>query len=151
MTVPIDVLVDRDDRGLFDLTINDDGDFTTTQGFDSALVMSLGCERRADASEVLRPELRRGWWGNELNDDGFEIGSKLWLLDQARLTQETMNAAIDYTKRGLQWLIDGGHLDTVEVTGRFTNSGILLTINLERSNSITESVSYELWERTNGV
>lgn len=151
MTVPIDVLVDRDDRGLFDLTINDDGDFTSTQGFDTALVMSLGCERRADVSEVLRPELRRGWFGNELNSDGFEIGSKLWLLDQARLTQNTLNSAIDYAKKGLQWLVDEGHLDNVRVDGRFTNSGILLTINLERSNAITESLSYELWERTNGV
>ena len=151
MTVSIDVLVARDERGLFDLTINEDGDFTQTQGFDTALVMSLGCERRADASEVLRPELRRGWFGNELNDDGFQIGSKLWLLDQARLTQSTFNSAIDYAKKATEWMIDEFRLDDVKVSGLFTNNGISLIINLERSNSVTESLSFELWEHTNGV
>lgn len=151
MSVPIDVLVEIDDRGLFDLTIAENGDFTTTAGFETALFMSLGEERRADASEVLRPELRRGFWGNELNDDGFEIGSKLWILDQARLNIDTANAAVDYAKKGLAWLVDGGDLDTVDVSRRFTKNGIELIITLGRSNSVTESVSYQLWNNTKGA
>lgn len=149
--IPIDVLVEKDERGLFDLAIGSNGDFNTTAGFETALAMSLGEERRADSSEVVRPELRRGWWGNELNDDGFEIGSKLWLLEQARLNQNTANAAVDHAKKGLQWLVEDGHLKDVQASSLFTKNGIELSIKLLRSNSPAESVSYQLWSNTNGL
>ena len=151
MTTAIDIRLTRDQRGLFDMTIGADGDFTQTPGMDTSLVMSLGVDARADGSEVAAPERRRGWWGNELDATGFEIGSKLWLLDQARKTQTTANRGRDYAKKALEWLVTDGYADDVVVSPSFISDGIALSIDIHRANSVTESLAYELWEHTNGV
>lgn len=49
----------------------------------------------------------RGWWGDQFAP-GKPIGSKLWLLERAKQTQETLNRAYDYLTDCLQWLIDEG-------------------------------------------
>lgn len=136
----------------FDLSVDPNtGDFTLVNGFETALVMSLFCERRADISEVPTAELRRGWWGNEVDPEGFEMGSKLWLLDQARRTQETLNKAQDYAREALQWLVDDDHLISFDVSARFTSNNMVLDVVLKRSNSATESRSFELWENTDAI
>jgi len=151
MSTPIDVALTQDTTdGTFDLSIVA-GDFVSTNGFDTALPMSLWCERMADESEVLPIDLRRGWWGNLLDADGFEIGSKLWLLDQRRRNQSTLNAAVDYVRDGLQWLVDDGHLVSIDVSAQFISEGISITITLYRSNGATDRRSFVLWENTSGI
>ena len=148
----IDIALLQDERGNFDIGIDPNtGDFLLTRGFDTAITMSLFCERRADTSEVPTAELRRGWWGNTIGPEGFEIGSKLWLLDQARQTQATLNKAVDYAREALQWLVDDGHLVSIDVSAAFSTNGITLNITLNRSNSATETRSYELWENTEAL
>ena len=101
----IDIALLQDERGNFDIGIDPaTGDFFLTDGFDTAITMSLFCERRADASEVPTAELRRGWWGNEVGPEGFEIGSKLWLTYQSRKTQATLNLVVDYARSGAHYL-----------------------------------------------
>lgn len=126
------------------------GDFELVDNFDTAIDMSLFCERRADRSEVPTPERRRGWWGNELSRvAGFQIGSKLWLLAQARRTQETLNKAISYAQESLQWLIEDNLAEQVVVTGEYLDDvGIRLYITIYRSQSIVESRYYDLWTET---
>jgi len=146
----IDIDVKSTDRGDFDIFIDPlTGDLATTEGFDTSLKMSLFEERRADRTEVVPAENRRGWWAAELSDpQGFEIGSKLWLLDQARLNQETLNKAIDYTRTALQWLVDDLHLNEVRVTGELQKDTIILTIDLLRDGARTESFSFDIWQAT---
>ena len=99
----IDIALIQDERGNFDIGIDPDtGDFLLASGFDTGLTMSLFCERRPDASEVPTAELRRGWGGNEVGPEGFEIGSKLWLTYQSRKTQATLNLVIDYARTALK-------------------------------------------------
>lgn len=146
----IDLALEQID-GVFDVSIDlATGDFKLVDGFETALTMSLFCERRADESEVPTAELRRGWWGNEVGPEGFEIGSKLWLLDQSRKLQKTLNDTIDFARDGTKWFIDDGHLVSIDITSGF-NNGLNLDLKLNRSNSATESFSYELWENTNAV
>jgi len=95
-----------DTKGYYDIVIDANGDLANETSLDSAIYMSLFCDKRADESEVQVPELRRGWWGNELNEDGYEIGSKLWLLEQRRATQDTLNDCKDYIYNCLQWLLE---------------------------------------------
>lgn len=148
----IDIALEQDEGNQVDIAIDPDtGDFLLVDGFETALTMSLFSERRADDSEVPTAELRRGWWGNTVGPEGFEIGSKLWLLDQARRNQSTLNSAVDFSTSALNWLIEDGHLISIDVSGEFTTSGIGLNIKLNRSNSATESKSFELWENTNVV
>jgi phage gp46-like protein len=148
----IDIALQQDERGMFDIGIDPaTGDFLLASGFDTALTMSLFCERRADTSEVPTAELRRGWWGNEVGPEGFEIGSKLWLLYQARKTQDTLNKANNYSRRGTQWLVDDSHLVNIDVATKFTSTGGSIEMRLNRSNSPTETKSYELWENTEAL
>lgn len=148
----MDKFVDLDlntDAGYYDISFTN-GDFTKLGGFDTALQISLMVERRASESEMKAPERRRGWCGNEANGfDDFEYGSKLWLLEQARATQTTLNNAKTYTQDALQWLIDDGHLDLIRVDTEY-NDNMALIINVEfvRRNNIVFSRSYNLWEQT---
>jgi len=99
---PVDIKL-NDDKGYWDIDFDSQGDFVLEDGFDTAILMSLMCNKRANEAEVEAPQYRRGWWGNETSDfDNFEIGSKLWLLSQARATQNTLNRAIRYTQDALQ-------------------------------------------------
>ena len=45
----IDLAFIQDSDGIFDLAIADNGDFETVDGFDTAISMSILCERRASA------------------------------------------------------------------------------------------------------
>jgi len=146
----IDIDVKSIGNDLFDIRIDPEtGDLATTEGFDTALKMSLFEERRADRTEVVPAENRRGWWGNELFDTlEFEIGSKLWLIDQTRLTQETLNKAIDFVQSATSWLVTDEHLNEVRVSGVLRPETIILTIDLLRDGSRTESFSFDIWEKT---
>ena len=138
------------DKFLFDIALDpSNGDLLTINSFDTALKMSLFCERRATAAEEPVPELRRGWIGNLANDvQGFEMGSKLWLLMQSRLTQNILNEAIDYTNQCLQWLLDDKLLKSLQVTGRRTIDTLFLDIKLFRFNDRVESFLFTLWNNT---
>jgi len=146
----IDIDVKSTDRGDFDISIDPaTGDLLATEGFDTSLKMSLFEERRADRQEMIPSERRRGWWANELFDEAaFEIGSKLWLIDQARLNQETLNRAIDYARQALQWLINDNHVEAVEVSGRLEPETIILEIVLLRNGSKVDSFSFDIWSNT---
>ncbi len=148
----IDLALAKDPiTGLLDLSIVN-GDFTLVDSFDTSLTVSLFADARADASEVPSAELRRGWWGNQFDDDlEFDLGSKLWLLDQARRTQATLNSAIGFAQNSLQWLVDDGHAKRVEVTGVFTSQGIRLTVTIFRDQNRVETRNFDLWENTGSV
>lgn len=137
---------------LFDIALGEDGDLLTVNNFNTALNMSLFCERRASAAEEEVPQLRRGWIGNEANDvEGFEMGSKLWLLMQSRLDQNILNEAIDYTQQCLEWFIDDKLLKSVTVTGSRTSDKLTLNITLFRFNDRADTFLFTLWNNTGTI
>ena len=131
-------------NGYYDISIDGDGDIATQESFETALLMSIFCERRALPSEVATPNLRRGWIGN----DGFEIGSKSWLYEQARINRSTMNGVNTSANNGLKWLIDDKLLASISATSTVTESALGLTISLSRFNSPVEYRYYNLWSNT---
>lgn len=144
----IDLKLIKDDLGRYDIDFFK-GDFLMTEGLDTALTMSIYGEKRANVSEVSIPQLQRGWWGNLFGDIlNYQYGSKLWLLYQARRTQDTLNRAIAYAEDCVSWLIDDDFADRIVVNGDFTKNGIELLITLYNSQSIVGSFSYELWQKT---
>ena len=140
-------LIQRDD-GFFDIQI-EDGQFVTENAFDTAILMSLFEERRADESQQPVNFLRRGWWGNELADvEDFEIGSLLWLLYQARSTNDTVNNAVSFTNESLQWMIEDNFLSNIEVTGSRDESKVTVNIDFIRRNDVVDSKGFTLWNNT---
>lgn len=148
----IDIKLTQDATGLFDVSFAN-GDFETVDSFDTSLQVSLFADARASASQVPRSELRRGWWGNQFDSDFplFEVGSKLWLLNQARLTQDTLNNAVDFARNALQWLVLKNHAKDVKVSGSLASEGITLAITIDRGNSIVETKYYDLWNNTGQI
>ena len=135
----------------FDIDFADNGDFVLTEGLDTALDMSVLEQRRADASEVPRPELRRGWWGNTLNDLYFEIGSKLWLLSQARKTQSTLNSAEDYVQNALEWMLEDDLVDDINVTAYFEDSTMFIRVDLVKQNNLIHTAFYDAFVATGEI
>jgi phage gp46-like protein len=151
-TNTIDFRVDRREvDGIYDLVI-EDGEFVTDNSFNTPILMSVFEERRADESEIPTNYLRRGFWGNVILSAQlgfpFEIGSKLWLLYQARKTQLTLNFAKTFLFDSLNWLVEDGFLQSIEVTTNFVTEGLGVTIKLLRFNNEVETKSFTLWENT---
>lgn len=148
-----DVKLTLDEQtGLWDISLAN-GDLETVESFDTSLVVSLFTDARADVSEMPIPQLQRGFWGDETNDDQtLKTGSKLWLLEQARMTSLILNRAINYTTIALNWLIANKYSQQINVTGEFfaegQRSGISLNIKIKNANSETESKAYKLWQNT---
>lgn len=134
-------------NGAYDISLAENGDILTRDSFETALLMSLWGERRAAASEMPVPELRRGWIGNE-STPGWENGSKLWLYEQSRATRTVLNGIETAVANGLQWLVDDGLAIRVTVSARLTSGNISVLAEIERPNSTVERRYFDLWENT---
>lgn len=141
------VLTVNADTKLYDITIDADGDILTDDFFDTSLLYSLFGERRADSSEVVEPQLRRGWIGSEGKD--FENGSKLWLFEQSRVTRTNLNRIEDEARKSLQWMIDDELVVSVDgVTATVKNGKVTLAIVIRRSRSEVARRFFDLWRNT---
>ena len=109
--------------------------------------MSFFCERRAASSEIADSQRRRGWIGNEITPD-FEIGSKIWLYEQARIDRNTLNGIGDAANESLQWMIDDEIAISVRSSSTFKNDSINLEVVISRPNSKVEKRYFTLWENT---
>lgn len=131
----------------YDFQLSPEGDILTEDFFDTAILMSLLAERRANASEVPESHRRGGWIGNE-STPGFEIGSKLWLYYQSRVTRTVLTGVETAAINGLLWFIDDGIATSVEAVGKLSNGKIVLTVVITRPNSKVEKRYFELWNNT---
>lgn len=144
----LDIEFKRNTDGIFDISI-ENGDIVMINSFSTAIDISIYAERRAEASEQPVNYLQRGWWGNELSDvQGFEIGSKLWELTQARDTTDTRNKAIAYLQEAFQWLIDDGHLTDVTIDAADLSH---ITVRFMRGQNTVDSRSFSLWDNTKSI
>lgn len=149
MAQKIDIAIDKNADGLFDISFADDGDLTTTEGFDTAIKLSIFCERRADSSEIPTARLRRGWIGNILSDvPDFEIGSKRWLYDQARMDDDTVNGITDAVQDGMTWFIEDGYLDNITTSSTFNGVVVTTVVELFRDSSRVDKQYFDVWRAT---
>jgi len=147
----IDIVLEKPENvDYYDFAI-ENGDFKSTDGLDPAILMSLLIDARADASEVPEPSLRRGWIGNEQNEDeDYQVGSKLWLLDQARANQQSLNKGIDAIQNGLAWMIEDQLIKGLRVDGTLVQENILYNVGFIRFNNTIFNQQFLLWENTEG-
>lgn len=139
------------DDNNFHFRIDENGDLQRDETFHSAINVSLFSDRRADKSEIEQPQKRRGWQGDEfLALEDYTIGSKLWLLDQARLTIEIKNKAVEIVRNALQHFVDTEYCDRIEVTGQRIFPSILkITSTFFVENNIINSFTFDVWQKTN--
>lgn len=125
-------------------------DLTPEDGFDTAIAMTLFTDARAPDSVVAIPEKRSGWMGNlESPVEDRQLGSLLWLVDQSKLTQDTLNTSVNYARLALNWFIEDGLANSVVVTGEIVpRSGIRLTVVFTAQSGEVSTHYFNLWEAT---
>jgi len=142
-----DAVLSRIKGGKFDFTIASNGDILQADFLDTAILVSIYENKRASQSEVQLPQNREGWIGNESTPD-FERGSKIWLYEQAKLTQEVINAIESAANESLAWLITDGLAVSVTSDVRPKNGLVILKITIERPQSIVLQKELFLWENS---
>lgn len=145
----IDILVIQDSEGDFDIQV-EDGDLVGVDGLDTAIYLSLCTDARADESQVRLPEKRRGWVGDTVSPvENRPLGGLGWLVEQRRLTQSTVNTAVDLYQKSLQWMIEDGLAKDITVTGEIVPIyGIALSIIIITLDGRTSTHYVPLWEVT---
>lgn len=135
--------------GLRDIAIGDDGDLQAIDDFSTSVDLSILTDRRANSSEVPQPTERRGWIGDLTpKTEGRKVGSKVWLFEQSRRDDDAINGIRDAVQESLQWLIDEGQVDRIEVAATASGtSGVLVTVVFFIGNNTVKRY-YNLWNRT---
>jgi phage gp46-like protein len=108
-------------------------DLLADDGLQSAVLLSLMCDRRADDNDVLPPgeTERRGWWADQFSGiEGDRIGSKLWLLKRERRTRQTLLRARQYSLDSLQWMIDDKIVARIECQTGYSTVAKLTNANV---------------------
>jgi phage gp46-like protein len=95
------------------------GDLTREEGLQTAVMMSLYSDRRADNDDILPDPNnmdKRGWWGDQISEyENDKIGSKLWLLERAKATENNLSLARIYMEECLDWMLEDEVVQDIEV------------------------------------
>lgn len=143
-----------------DWSLLSDGTLDDTQALATAVIVALGTDHLADASDLL-PDPddtdRRGWWGDFDSEeiwDGWPIGSRLWLLQRDKITGSgaqrgaTTVRVEHYIYEAIQPFLDrriGSHL-FVEAT-RADDSRIDALVRIFRGPKLEIELRYSvLWD-----
>ena len=119
-----------------------------------SVIISLFSWRRANFDDDLPSTNKYGWWGDtypqEIND---RIGSRLWLLSRAKLTDETVLRAKEYAEESLQWLIDDGAASEIIVESERQGLSMLaLGIKLIRGDEKAINIRFtNVWDYINAI
>lgn len=119
----------NDAKGFWDLSV-ENGDLAKTDSLDTAIYMSVFCEKRAE--KINNQINKRGHFTNEFTPvTGYQVGSLLWLYtEQARNTDANLSLIQSSVKDGLKWLTEDKILSKVEVGATRTETGVNIDINL---------------------
>lgn len=134
----------------FDFAYNN-GDLVREEGLETAVLISLFTDRRANEDdELINSGEYRGWWGDELSE-ADKIGSRLWLIRQ-KATQENVNLAKEYIIEALQWAIDDGVFIKIEVEtkaqGPPENKRLAARIRFWYTDGNVKAIEFKnLWEK----
>lgn len=110
----------------FDLNIKN-GDLEADDGLETAVAISLFTDRRVNDEELPALETRkRGFWGDMFPEvDQDKIGSRLWTIAREKQTTETLRRAEDFSREALNWLIEDGVADSIEVAASYISTGVM--------------------------
>lgn len=110
----------------------------------TAIAISLFTDASVNDDELPDGEENRGYWGDMHLPSGQSLGSKLWLLNRAKITTETINKARNYITEAVQWMIDGGDLLAIEITvERQGFDRLAYQLNCQLTNGTWEKITME--------
>ncbi len=111
------------------------GVLKTDSGLRTAILISLFSDAREGN--------QRGWWGGE-------IGSKLWTLQNAKRSAETLKKAQEFAQKALSWLIEEKICKKATVSAAYDNYGrLMLSVDLQKHDG---NARFDfLWRNDNGL
>lgn len=120
------------ENGSIDVLVQNN-DLAVDDGLKTAVLISLFTDRRVDSDDLPPEESSlRGWWADQFPDvPGDLIGSRLWLLKREKRTVETLNRAVEYSIEALNWMVEDGVADSLDVSADYDDNGaLMLTITI---------------------
>lgn len=122
-----------------------------------AVEMSIFTDRRATTAEIQQfqsgiqeRQTRRGFWGNTFKD--YTQGSGLWLLEREKKTNETLSRAKVYCNDSLQWLVDGGVVESVETETSFDGDALIITVSITKPDGQPAGFKYQFtWDSLEAI
>lgn len=121
------------------------------------LRISLFSDARASDDDPLPVAGYKGGWWADTYDGAYPVGSKLWLLDRAVVTQDAINRAQNYAEIALQWLVRYGIAASVAVTAERIASdnsaaGIGLVVTVTKPDTSRETFRFaDIWAELGGA
>jgi phage gp46-like protein len=115
----------------------------TSSEIATAVLISLFSDGLASGDDDLPDNTgdRRGWWGGE-------IGSKLWLRQRAKKTDDLLKTVQDDAAQALAWMIEDGVAGEVTTAAEFQAPNVLaLSVVIRRAGSSDLSLRFaNLWD-----
>lgn len=147
-----DIFIDFSQYSGFGDMVLEDRDVKRDNGLETSILISLFSDRLALRDDVLQNDNinRAGWWGDEVpmkynrNDD--YIGSRLWLIERSKTTNETIENAKLYIKESLQWIIDDKVAENIYIdVWKVENVKDTIGISINILKNKNENVSYKYY------
>lgn len=141
------------DRMISDYLL-DAGALAAEPGLETAIVISLFTDRRANPDDALPAEAtdRRGWWGdatppivNGRPVADARIGSRLWLLSREKQMPIVVARAKEYCREALAWMIEDGVCERIDIEAEIVRTGTLgigITIHRPASDAVSFKFDY---------
>jgi phage gp46-like protein len=121
----------------------------TDESLKSAVLVSLFTDARCEKTEIPNGETSlRGYFGDAIFNES--TGSKLWLLNRAKYSNDTLLKAKEYAKSALDWLVTDGFAKEIKVETSFNKQNkMLLNVKIVKNNDEVESIAiHNLWSNT---
>lgn len=136
--------------GSADLVMIDD-DLASDAGLETAVELSLFTDRRAESDNAPPsgdPNDRRGYWGDQFSAvEGDKFGSRIWLLDRAKATNETALSWKEYALEALAWMTEDGVVSGVDVATQLTGQRLDAAVTLSRPNKSPLTIRFaHVWD-----
>ncbi|WP_370830241.1 phage GP46 family protein [Parasutterella sp.] len=98
-----------------------------------SLLISLFSWCRSNDDDGVEIPQRQGWWGDTFADETNDrIGSRLWLLQREKLTDEVVARAREYAEESLQWMLTDALAQEIDVKTYRDNGRLDMTIDVIR-------------------
>jgi len=145
-----DIRIGFDVRDQYADLILGDRDVDRDGGFETAILITLLTDKRADEGDPLPDEggYKGGWWGDSIPVVAdYKMGTKLWLLQRSKTIEEVPAQAEEYLKDGFQWMLDDGIIESMTVSAQRVDAdnGSILMISLAFKRPEGQTVFYKFY------
>jgi len=129
----------------FDIVIDEDNKiYDFVEGFETAINFQLFVDKRTGKQDVNRPRDRQGWMADIITkQEGYEVGSLIYLKNQSRNTQIDKNELAGFAKNALEYLVKINAAKTITAQVNGDNIDGIIEID---NNNIQQYSS--LWRNT---